>query len=218
MSHDSTGSLEAFFSMVAAQVANPERLAAVGATGLASNTDDPAFDRIARLASRLRGAPFGFVTLVDDHHSNWLACVGMPSDDRSERHTRVEESFCQYVVGLGDVLLIDDARSDARTRHNPSIESMGVVAWAGAPLRSTEGDVLGTESSDLHRPTMRGRHPREGELTAVRVTHFLGGREGWIKVERPSFLYSSNLETKTFNRKTRKTRGPNTAIRFPDRN
>ncbi|MFZ2546438.1 MAG: GAF domain-containing protein, partial [Candidatus Microthrix subdominans] len=144
MSHDSTGSLEAFFSMVAAQVANPERLAAVGATGLATNTDDPAFDRIAKLASRLLGAPFGFVTLVDDHHSNWLACVGMPSDDRSERHTRVEESFCQYVVGLGDVLLIDDARSDARTRHNPSIESMGVVAWAGAPLRSTEGDVLGT--------------------------------------------------------------------------
>ena len=130
--------------MVAAQVANPERLAAVGATGLASNTDDPAFDRIAKLASRLLGAQFGFVTLVDDHHSNWLACVGMPSDDRSERHTRVEESFCQYVVGLGDVLLIDDARSDARTRHNPSIESMGVVAWAGAPLRSTEGDVLGT--------------------------------------------------------------------------
>ena len=130
--------------MVAAQVANPERLAAVGATGLASNTDDPAFDRIARLASRLLGAPFGFVTLVDDHHSNWLACVGMPSDDRSERHTRVEESFCQYVVGLGDVLLIDDARSDARTRHNPSIESMGVVAWAGAPLRSPGGDVLGT--------------------------------------------------------------------------
>src|SRR5215207_1595719 len=40
--------------------------------------------------------------------------------------------------------VIDDARLDPRSERNSSIGSMGVVAWAGFPLRSTDGHVVGT--------------------------------------------------------------------------
>lgn len=136
--------LDEFFAHVAERVSDPGRLDAVRATGLLDSRAEAAFDRIAVLASRLLDAPFGFVTLVDDQRSFWKACVGVNATDPAERQNQVSESFCQYVVGLDEVLLVNDARLDERTKHNPSIESMGVLAWAGVPLRSPEGEVLGT--------------------------------------------------------------------------
>lgn len=136
--------LEVFLANVARRVSDPGRLAAVRATGLLDSRAEAAFDRIASLASRLLDTPFGFITLVDDRRSFWKACIGVDATDPAERQNSVSDSFCQYVIGLDDVLLIDDARLDERTRNNPSIDSMGVVAWAGVPLRATEGEVLGT--------------------------------------------------------------------------
>ena len=37
-----------------------------------------------------------------------------------------------------------DASGDPRSDHNPSIDVLGSRAWAGFPLRSAAGDVLGT--------------------------------------------------------------------------
>ncbi len=133
-----------FLDLVATRVGDPQRLAAVAATGLLDTDAEEAFDRIARLASRLLGAPFGFITIVDERRSFWKACVGLDATDPSERQNRVEESFCQYVIGVDGVFLIDDARLDQRNSNNPSIESMGVRAWAGVPLRARTGEILGT--------------------------------------------------------------------------
>lgn len=114
------------------------------ATGLLDTDASIAFDRIASLAARVLGAPFAFLTVVDDSRSFWKSAIGLDAASLEDRQNRVEESFCQYVIGLDEALLIGDVRLDPRTRDNSSIESMGVVAWAGAPLRSAEGDVLGT--------------------------------------------------------------------------
>lgn len=129
---------------MAERVADPGRTAAVRATGMLDSQTEAAFDRIALMASRLLEAPFGFVTFVDEQRSFWKACAGVDVADPAGRQSSVSESFCQYVIGLGEALLVDDVRLDERTMHNPSIESMGVAAWAGVPLRSPEGEVLGT--------------------------------------------------------------------------
>jgi GAF domain-containing protein len=135
---------EAFVELVSSRVNDPQRLAAVAATGLLDTAPATGFDRIASLAARLLDTPFGFVTVVDETRSFWKACIGVDATDPAERQNRVEESFCQYVIGLDDALLVDDTRLDERTAANPSITSMGVLAWAGVPLRSPGGDVLGT--------------------------------------------------------------------------
>jgi serine phosphatase RsbU (regulator of sigma subunit)/PAS domain-containing protein len=133
-----------FIEVVRARVASPSRIAAVQATGLLDTDPEPAFDRIAALAARLCGAPSAFVTLVDDRRSFRKAAVGAVPEGQAGRQTSVNESFCQYVIGLDDELSIDDVRLDPRAAANPSIDTRDVGAWAGVPLRSADGEVIGT--------------------------------------------------------------------------
>lgn len=118
------------------------RLRAVRATDLLDAVAEAPFDRLTAIAQRLTGAPFAFLTVVDDERSYWMSRQGIPAD--GPHQNTVEESFCQYVVADGEALVLDDVTSDERTRDNPSIESMGVRAWAGFPVRTPEGEILGT--------------------------------------------------------------------------
>ncbi len=122
----------------------PKRLEAVRRTGLLDTPADEPFDRLARLACQILDAPFAFVTIVDERRSFWKACIGVNATSPAERQNTVQESFCQYVIAADDAVIIDDARLDPMTAANPSIESMGVIAWAGFPVRSPDGYVLGT--------------------------------------------------------------------------
>ncbi|GIJ75163.1 PP2C family protein-serine/threonine phosphatase [Virgisporangium ochraceum] len=129
---------------VPTRVFDPTRLAAVRRTGLLDTGPEEPFDRLTRLAASLLGTPHAFVTVVDETRSFWKSCVGVDTTDPGRRQNRVEESFCQYVIGADAELIVTDARRDRRTWSNPSIESMGVIAWAGFPIRSLDGSVLGT--------------------------------------------------------------------------
>jgi GAF domain-containing protein len=124
------------------RVGDPARLTAVWATGLLDSPPEAAFDELAGLAARLLGAPFAFVTLVDEQRSYWKARIGIEPDGPSQN--AVEESFCQYVIASGEPLIADDVTADPLTAANPSIESMGVRAWAGFPLLSPNGESLGS--------------------------------------------------------------------------
>ncbi|TQN41389.1 serine phosphatase RsbU (regulator of sigma subunit) [Blastococcus colisei] len=123
-------------------VLSSDRLAAVETTGLLDTGREEAFDRLAALARQLLRAPFAFLTVVDERRSFWKACLGIA--EGGPRENTLEESFCQYVVDSREPLVLPDVRVDERTRNNPSIESMGVVAWAGYPVHGPDGHVLGT--------------------------------------------------------------------------
>jgi sigma-B regulation protein RsbU (phosphoserine phosphatase) len=127
-------------------VHDSKRLAAVASTRLLDSAPDESFDQLARLAAAVLGVPWVFVTLVDDRRSFWVNAAGVDPDPTSGLYgeNRVEESFCQYVIGSGSAVIIGDARLDSRSDQNPSIESIGVAAWAGFPLQSAEGQVVGT--------------------------------------------------------------------------
>ena len=124
-----------------AQVSDPRRLAAVAASGLMDTPAEAPFDELARLAASLLDAPFAFVTVVDERRCFWKAAIGLP--EGGARESPIEESFCQYVIGSSEPHLVPDARSGGLAR-SPSDEAMGVVAWAGAPIYGSHGDVLGS--------------------------------------------------------------------------
>ena len=134
----------AWAELIRARVHDQTRLAAVASTGLVDTELEEVFDRLTRLAAVVLGVRWAFVTLVDDRRSFWKSCFGTGAVEIADRANPVEESFCQYVVASGTALLIDDARLDPRTSTNASIEKMGVLAWAGAPVVSASGQVLGT--------------------------------------------------------------------------
>ena len=129
---------------VPGHVFDPRRLAAVNNTGLLDSAAEEPFDRLVRLAAMLLEAPLAFVTVVDEHRSFWKACVGVDATRPGDRQNTVQESFCQYVIGTGEPLIVGDAANDPRTHDNPSIQSMGAAAWAGFPVHSPDGHVLGT--------------------------------------------------------------------------
>ena len=120
---------------------DPLRLAAVRATDLLDAESTVSFDRLTALARRLTGAPIVLLTIVDDARSYWLSRQGLPAGSPVEG--TLEDSFCQHVLG-GDALLLPDVRLDPRTWHNPAIADMGVRAWAGHPVRTPDGHVLGS--------------------------------------------------------------------------
>ncbi|MFD4986611.1 PP2C family protein-serine/threonine phosphatase [Streptomyces sp. NPDC058374] len=124
---------------------DPARLAAVVETGLLDTGPEEVFEDLASLAARVTGAGRAFVTLVDDTRSFWKSCVGVDATAVADRQNQVSESFCYFLVGLGGgPFIVDDAATDPRTRHHPSVAPMGIGAWAGYPLLGPGGEVLGS--------------------------------------------------------------------------
>ena len=173
-----------WLELIRSRVQSPSRLQAVASTELVGTELEEVFDRLTRLAAAVLDVPWSFVTLVDDERSFWKSAYGTGATAAEDRANPVEESFCQYVVATGDQLLIADARLDDRTKDNPSIDSMGVVAWAGSPIRSASGHIVGTFCAVTDQPrkwsssdaalldTLAGAAASEVQLrTALRVAN-----------------------------------------------
>ncbi len=124
------------------QICDAQRLQAVQDSRLLDSEPEDRFDRLAGLAALLLEAPLAFVTIVDHRRSWFKSCIGVP--EGSDREVPVGSSFCQYVIDSSRPLIVDDARRDPRTADNPAIDAMGVAAWAGFPVTSPGGEVLGT--------------------------------------------------------------------------
>jgi serine phosphatase RsbU (regulator of sigma subunit) len=127
-----------------AALSDPRRVAAVQATGLLDTDPEPAFDDLASLAAEMTGCGRAFITLVDETRSFWKSCVGVDVRQAGGRQDPVRESFCYFLVGLGDRFVVDDATRDPRTRDHPSVRPMKIGAWAGYPITGTGGEVLGS--------------------------------------------------------------------------
>lgn len=130
-------------------VLDPDRLAALERSGMLSVRDDPAFDRLTRMASRVLDAPIALVSLVTKDRQVFASCVGVEGDAREG--TPISHSFCQHAVAAREPLVVGDAREHEILKTNPAIEDMGIIAYAGVPLID-EGFALGTLCVADERP------------------------------------------------------------------
>ena len=127
----------------ASAVFDPDRLAALRARDLLDTPAEEAFDRFTRLAGRVLGAPVAVVSLVDDRRQFFKSAIGLPAPWDERRETPLSHSFCKHVVAAGAPLVIPDARRDPRLAQNGAVADLGVVAYAGVPLKSADGRTLG---------------------------------------------------------------------------
>ena len=125
-------------------VRNVARLSALQRLGLLDTPPEAAFDRLTRVACRVLRAPVGLVSLVDQNRQFFKSCIGLPEPFQSKRETPVSHSFCQHVVATGKPLVVEDARSNPLVRLNPAVEEMGIVAYAGIPLVTSDGHTIGS--------------------------------------------------------------------------
>ena len=84
------------------------------------------------------------VSLVDEKRQFFKSCVGLPEPYASSRETPLSHSFCKYVVQTGEPLIVADAREHAELKSNPAVTDLGVIAYAGMPLFSDDGQRLGS--------------------------------------------------------------------------
>jgi PAS domain S-box-containing protein len=124
-------------------LADQDRLAALARTKLLDSPVEEAFDRLARLATRMLAAPVALVSLVDRDRQFFKACVGLPEPWASTRQTPLSHSYCQHLLDTGQPLVIDDARLDPRVRGNLVIIDLGLLAYLGIPLLTSDHQILG---------------------------------------------------------------------------
>ena len=124
---------------------------------------DAVFDRFARLVTRQLDVPVALVSFPDVEGQALAGAAGLSEPWLSERWTPISHSFCQHVLTTEEPLLVENADDDARVSENLAVMELGVIAYAGMPLRGRDGTVIGSMCGIDHRP----RRWTRGELTSL---------------------------------------------------
>ena len=123
-------------------VQRPSRLRALAAMEPNAESSAEALDRIAGMACRLLEAPIVLVNLVG---SDRQRLVGQGGDDRSwSGRELLTHGFCPFALGAEHAFAFADARAEPSLAANPVVEQLGVLAYAGVPLRVADGEPIGT--------------------------------------------------------------------------
>lgn len=130
-------------AQIQAALTDPQRLAAVRDTGLLDTPPDESFDRLTRLAARLTGAPVAFVSLLDADRDFYKSAFGLGEPLRTTREL-TGRTFCHYALTSNEALVLEDVTQAAVFRDVPTVQSLGVRAYIGIPLRTDDGHVLGS--------------------------------------------------------------------------
>lgn len=120
------------------------RLRALKRLSLLDTPPEEVFDRITRLISKLVNVPVALISIVDKDRQFFKSQIGVAEPWASRRETPLSHSFCQYVVMSGNRLVVVDAREDPLLRNNLAIPELDVIAYAGMPIASSEGQILGS--------------------------------------------------------------------------
>ncbi len=124
-----------------AEVFDPARLAAVAASGLLDSPPEDTFDDLAQLALAITGAQKAFFTVADGRRSFWKSALG--TDPAAGRENDIRDSPCHLLIGTGRPLIAEDAAADPRIGDLAAVSALGIGAWAGYPVFSPDGYVLG---------------------------------------------------------------------------
>ena len=120
-----------------------ERLNALRELGLTSARGEH-FDALARRVAEAFDMPIALVSLIDETNQLWPGAAGLPPDLDASRQAARSTSICGHVVANGEMVVVEDVTKDERFTSNPFLLEKGIRFYAGAPLRTSSGFVLGS--------------------------------------------------------------------------
>lgn len=120
------------------------RLQEIADLGLLSPDVDPILADVAARAASQLALPVSLVSVVLDEALHVAASHGLDGLWLGEtRGHPVEWSFCAMSVRTRDAFVVESATTHAEHRTNPLVTQDGVRCYAGVPLISSRGFVLG---------------------------------------------------------------------------
>lgn len=138
---------------------DPQRLAELHAYGVLDTVPEEGFDDVVEIARLICEAPVALVSLVAKDRQWFKARVGFAPCE-----TDLNSSVCAYALSEPDLLIIPDLTADARTCVNPLVTGDPHIRfYAGAPLRASSGQVLGSLCVIDTKPRPEGLTDRQAE-------------------------------------------------------
>ncbi|WP_007519442.1 MULTISPECIES: EAL domain-containing protein [Pseudofrankia] len=116
----------------------PSRLSALRRYRILDTAPEPEFDALVTLAAQLADCGFGYLTFIDSDRE-WLKA----SHGVQPTELRARVGAGSHIVADGRYLEIQDCSRDLRYAHLARLEPQVVTFFAGAPLRTADGHVIG---------------------------------------------------------------------------
>jgi formate hydrogenlyase transcriptional activator len=116
-----------------------ERLNALRRYQILDTPPEPAFDRIAEMAANFFHVPMAGVSLVDEDRVWFKSRIGI-----NAHQTARDAGLCSTAMLSQGVFHLRDAAHDERATAHSLVHDLGIRFYAGAPLRTEQGQNLGT--------------------------------------------------------------------------
>lgn len=118
-----------------------DRIKDLEAYRIMDTPEEKELDELTQIASYLFETPISLITFIDNKRQWFKSKVGV-----EDTETPKEYSFCQHALNIPDeVLVVDDPVNDERFKDNPFVVNKPEIRfYAGAPLTTPNGNVLGT--------------------------------------------------------------------------
>jgi GAF domain-containing protein len=101
-------------------------------------------DDLARRAAERLNLPIGMVSLVLDEAQYFVGAHGIDGWLNASNGSPVEWSYCQYTVTDHDEFVVENAEQNPRTKNSPFATDEGLRCYAGIPLETSRGYVIGS--------------------------------------------------------------------------
>lgn len=125
-----------------------ERVEALMATEVLDGSAREDLDALAKRAADVFHVKFAVISAIDADREFIIGqSMDLPGDltrDGTDMITMPrDEAICDHVVSSGETLVVNDTERDPRFVDHPAIQLWSTRFYAGAPLRTADGMVLG---------------------------------------------------------------------------
>ncbi|WP_127845182.1 GAF domain-containing protein [Psychroflexus aestuariivivens] len=163
---------------------------------LDTNPEDE-LNELAEIASLTCNAPISLITFIDKDRQWFKAKIGLDIPETSRSH-----SFCQHTLNKPkEVFVINDSLKDDRFKDNPLvINQPNIRFYAGVPLETPDGNVLGTLCVIDHKPhTISKNQEKVLQILSKKAMDYLNTRKIVLNQKNKIDSNTENLRKLTDN-------------------
>ncbi|HAA16162.1 MAG TPA: hypothetical protein DCE41_32440 [Cytophagales bacterium] len=125
------------------KVKDSDRIEEIARLRLHEDEVDVVLNKYVQEASREFNLPIGLVSIVLDDVQKFAASEGLKGWIAETQGTPVEWAFCAHSVRSGEPFIVEDSEKNHLVKESPLTTMEGIKCYAGAPLISSRGYVLG---------------------------------------------------------------------------